>query len=203
MLPSIGGPAEASTVKKLRSKPVGDMHAGAMKGPDRSDNRIPRLVSCLADPSRYRMLSLLLEGDYCVSELAGRVGLSQSCTTRHLQILQRAGVLTRTRAGKRVMFRLREGDAELSRLIELLILRRPLVTNEAPARSDAAKAVVATPTAPRSRGGSRDAGQRRAGGRPSDAVTISLPTGGLVASDAPAASDSVVPPPDVAEPLFK
>ena len=149
------------------------------------------------------MLSLLLEGDYCVSELADRVGLSQSCTTRHLQILQRAGVLTRTRVGKRVMFRLREVDAELSRLIELLILRRPLVASEAPARPHATGAVVATPVPPRSRSAPRGARPGRAGGRPSDAVTLSLPAGGLVASDAPAASDSVVPPPDVAEPVSR
>ena len=94
--------------------------------------RITATLACLADPSRYKVLSLLVAGDYCVTEIAARVGLSQSCTTRHLQILQRAGVLTRTRMGKRVLFRIREGDPELDRMLELVVLRRPLETAPTP-----------------------------------------------------------------------
>src|SRR5206468_4539206 len=100
------------------------MHAHAMN----ELGRITARLACLADPSRYKVLSLLVAGDYCVTEIAAGVGLSQSCTTRHLQILQRAGVLTRTRMGKRVLFRIREGDAELDRMLELVILRSPLET---------------------------------------------------------------------------
>ena len=49
---------------------------------------------------------LLLSGvDRSVSQLAGAVRLSQSCTTRHLQALQRAGLVKRVRDGKRVLFR--------------------------------------------------------------------------------------------------
>lgn len=104
------------------------MHAHAMN----DSGRITATLACLADPSRYKVLSLLVAGDYCVTEIAARVGLSQSCTTRHLQILQRAGVLTRTRMGKRVLFRIREGDPELDRMLELVVLRRPLETASTP-----------------------------------------------------------------------
>jgi predicted transcriptional regulator len=58
-----------------------------------------RLLACIAEPSRYRVLMALAEGDRCVTEVAAAVGLSQSCTTRHLQTLQRAGVLERVREG--------------------------------------------------------------------------------------------------------
>ena len=59
------------------------MHPYAMD--DR--NRISGLVSSLADPSRLKVVSVLAESDCCVSDLARRIGLSQSCTTRHLQNL--------------------------------------------------------------------------------------------------------------------
>ena len=109
------------------------MHASAMNDLE----RIPGMLASLADPSRYRVVCVLAEGDYCVSEIAQRVGLSQSCTTRHLQTLQRAGVLTRTRAGKRVLFRIREGDADLSRVLALLVLRQPLSAPAGPPREPA------------------------------------------------------------------
>ena len=41
-----------------------------------------------------------------MSELAARVGLSQSCTTRHLQALERVGIVRSERAGKRVITRI-------------------------------------------------------------------------------------------------
>lgn len=65
-----------------------------------------RLMSCLGDPSRYQLVSQLVRGERCVSDLARQVGLSQSCTTRHLQALQREQIVRRERAGKRVLFRL-------------------------------------------------------------------------------------------------
>jgi hypothetical protein len=52
----------------------------------------------------------LAEAERCVGELAVAVGLSQSCTTRHLQALERLGLVEGRREGKRVCFRLR-GEA--------------------------------------------------------------------------------------------
>ena len=69
--------------------------------------RSRHLLACLGDPSRFRIVLSLLEADRCVTELAGEVALSQSCTTRHLQFLEREGIVRGDRQGKRVMFRLR------------------------------------------------------------------------------------------------
>jgi ArsR family transcriptional regulator len=63
-----------------------------------------RFLACLSDPSRFSLVTTLLEGPRCVTELATMVGLSQSCTTRHLQILERAGIVAGERRGKRVLF---------------------------------------------------------------------------------------------------
>jgi len=69
-------------------------------------NQKQQFLACLSDPSRFHLLATLAGGPRCVTELAERVGLSQSCTTRHLQALQREGIVTGERRGKRVFFSL-------------------------------------------------------------------------------------------------
>ena len=81
------------------------------------------LLACLGDRSRFRVVASLLDGEACVTELAARVGLSQSCTTRHLQALAREGVVLRTRQGKRVVFRVRDDDPRVAALIEWAMQR--------------------------------------------------------------------------------
>ena len=94
------------------------MHSYAM-----NESRLQRLLACLGDPSRFRVLSVLVEGDRCVTEIAVRVRLSQSCTTRHLQTLQREGVVSRVRSGKRVFFRIVQSDPLVTRILEWALLR--------------------------------------------------------------------------------
>lgn len=65
-----------------------------------------QFLACLGDRSRFSLLSTLAGGPRCVTELAELVGLSQSCTTRHLQALQREGIVHGERRGKRVIFSL-------------------------------------------------------------------------------------------------
>jgi len=56
-----------------------------------------RVLACLGDPSRFRMVALLAGGDRCVTDIAREVRLSQSCTTRHLQVLLRHAIVSRVR----------------------------------------------------------------------------------------------------------
>lgn len=88
------------------------MHPHAMDG--RIDALQPRLRA-LADPSRFRILHLLRAGARCVGEVAEGVGLSQSCTTRHLQVLVRAGLVRREPKGRQVR-------VTLSQRAEVLLL---------------------------------------------------------------------------------
>lgn len=81
---------------------------------------VHRAISSLGHDSRFQLALLLLECPACVSDLAKRVGLSQSCTTRHLQALQRAGVVRGTRDGKRVVFRTVTDRDEIAALLALL-----------------------------------------------------------------------------------
>src|SRR5499427_5132223 len=95
------------------------MHGHAM---DTRLARIPRppqlpqlqdALAVLAAPRRFDLLVLMLAGERrSVSQLAEAVRLSQSCTTRHLQALARAGLVKGERDGKRVVFRIAPRDAE-------------------------------------------------------------------------------------------
>jgi DNA-binding transcriptional ArsR family regulator len=88
---------------------------------DRQHTRFHRALAALGAPRRYELLVLVLSGrDRSVSQLARAVRLSQSCTTRHLQALERAGLVKGWRDGKRVVFRPEPRDAEASALLASL-----------------------------------------------------------------------------------
>jgi DNA-binding transcriptional ArsR family regulator len=73
---------------------------------DPGDGDVRPVLACLGVASRFRLVRALAGADRCVGELAAAVGLSQSCTTRHLQALERLGLVKGRREGRRVRFRL-------------------------------------------------------------------------------------------------
>src|SRR5438105_5310563 len=77
------------------------MHMRAMNS---QSLRSQRILACLGDASRFRVMAELVRGTRYVTDLARRVGLSQSCTTRHLQHLEREGLVRSARDGRRLFF---------------------------------------------------------------------------------------------------
>jgi uncharacterized protein YndB with AHSA1/START domain len=65
------------------------------------------LLTALADPARWRLVSLLAERPRSVGVLAQLAGARQPQTTKHLQTLERAGVVTSQRTGQRRVYALR------------------------------------------------------------------------------------------------
>ena len=90
------------------------MHPRAM---DSSRPAAQALLACLGEESRFRLVQALMGGARCVTDLAAEVGLSQSCTTRHLQSLERRRLVSGRRDGKRVYYRIREDDPGLMPLL--------------------------------------------------------------------------------------
>ncbi len=64
------------------------------------------LFKALADPTRLRILGLLLAGEICVCHIHESLGISQPKASRHLAYLRRAGLVTTQRAGLWVHYRL-------------------------------------------------------------------------------------------------
>jgi len=60
-------------------------------------NQLDAIFSALADPTRRAILAHLTEGDLTVGELTVPFGVSQPAISRHLKVLERAGLVSRTR----------------------------------------------------------------------------------------------------------
>jgi DNA-binding transcriptional ArsR family regulator len=57
-------------------------------------------LSALADPTRRAILARLTQGDATVNELAEPFAISLPAVSRHLKVLQRAGLISRGRAAQ-------------------------------------------------------------------------------------------------------
>ena len=63
-------------------------------------DHLSNTFAALADPTRRAILRRLEEGDATVNELAAPFSVSQPAISRHLKVLERAGLITRTRAAQ-------------------------------------------------------------------------------------------------------
>ncbi len=55
------------------------------------------VFGALADPTRRAILARLIDGDRTVAELAAPFSMSQPAVSRHLKVLESAGLISRTR----------------------------------------------------------------------------------------------------------
>jgi DNA-binding transcriptional ArsR family regulator len=60
-------------------------------------DQLSAVFSALADPTRRAILARLAEGDATVAELAAPFQMSQPAVSKHLKVLERAGLISRTR----------------------------------------------------------------------------------------------------------
>ena len=62
-----------------------------------SVDQLSAVFGALADPTRRAILTRLTKGDATVAELAAPFGVSQPAISRHLRVLERAGLISRRR----------------------------------------------------------------------------------------------------------
>lgn len=62
-----------------------------------NDDQVDLIFSALANPTRRAIVMRLLEGDATVGELAQPFSMSPPAVTRHLKVLEAAGLMTRKR----------------------------------------------------------------------------------------------------------
>src|ERR687894_2997546 len=60
-------------------------------------DRLSAVFGALADPTRRAILARLTQGDANVAELAAPFSISQPAISRHLKVLEQAGLISRTR----------------------------------------------------------------------------------------------------------
>ena len=63
-------------------------------------DRLDRVFAALADPTRRAMLARLVSGDVTVNQLVEQFELTQPAISKHLKVLERAGLVSRSRAAQ-------------------------------------------------------------------------------------------------------
>jgi DNA-binding transcriptional ArsR family regulator len=63
-------------------------------------DRLSMIFAALADPTRRAILARLTEGDATVTELAEPFSISLPAISRHLKVLEQAGLITRSRSAQ-------------------------------------------------------------------------------------------------------
>jgi DNA-binding transcriptional ArsR family regulator len=61
---------------------------------------LTRTFAALADPTRRAILARLIEGDATVNELAEPFPISVQAVSKHLKVLERAGLISRGRSAQ-------------------------------------------------------------------------------------------------------
>ena len=74
--------------------------------------RFIRTMKALSDPNRVKMLKLLQEKNLCVCELTHVLGLAQSTVSKHLKILEEAGLVRFEKEGAWVNYQLAAVDED-------------------------------------------------------------------------------------------
>jgi DNA-binding transcriptional ArsR family regulator len=64
------------------------------------DDDLSLTFAALADPTRRAMLARLAEGDLTVNELRAPFALTQQAISKHLKVLERAGLVSRGRSAQ-------------------------------------------------------------------------------------------------------
>ncbi len=71
--------------------------------------RFIRVMKALSDPSRVRVLKLLQDEELCVCNIQGFLQLAQSTVSRHMKVLEDAGLVERRRQGTWIIYKLSAG----------------------------------------------------------------------------------------------
>ena len=65
-----------------------------------SSDPLSTIFAALADPTRRALLARLADGEANVTELARPFAMSQPAVSKHLKVLERAGLISRSRASQ-------------------------------------------------------------------------------------------------------
>jgi DNA-binding transcriptional ArsR family regulator len=102
-------------------------------------DRLSLVFGALADPTRRAILIRLTEGEATVAELAAPFQVSQPAISRHLKVLETAGLISRTR---RATARLSHLEAEPLREVTTWLARYQRFWDESHERLDDLLAVL-------------------------------------------------------------
>jgi ArsR family transcriptional regulator len=98
---------------------------------------VEQVFKALADPTRIRIVGLLLGGEICVCHMHETLGIPQSKASRHLAYLRRAGLVEAEKRGLWVYYRLARQREHIAQT--LLDAARHCIGHLSDVRRDGAK----------------------------------------------------------------
>lgn len=81
-----------------------------------------KLLKALGDETRLNIVRCLLDGEKCACKLVPAAGKSQPTVSRHLKILEEAGVLESRRVGVNIWYGIKSSEAR--KILKMLGVRK-------------------------------------------------------------------------------
>lgn len=80
------------------------------------------VLKALAQPTRLKIVDFLRDGERCVCEIFPAIGEEQSNTSRHLNMMMAAGVLSRRKDGLKIYYAIKHPEVlEVMDIISLIV----------------------------------------------------------------------------------
>ena len=83
------------------------------------------ILKTLGQPTRLKIIDFLRNGERCVCEIFPAIGEEQSNTSRHLNLMVSAGVLSRRKEGVKIFYTVKHPE-----ILEIVELARQITTLE-------------------------------------------------------------------------
>ncbi len=87
------------------------------------------ILKALAQPTRLKILDFLRDGERCVCEIFPAIGEEQSNTSRHLNMMLSAGILSRRKDGLKIFYAIKHLE-----VLEIVALADRIMTHETTGR---------------------------------------------------------------------
>lgn len=94
------------------------------------------ILKALAQPTRLKIIDFLRDGERCVCEIFPAIGEEQSNTSRHLNMMLAAGVLSRRKDGLKIYYAIKHPE-----ILEIIDIVTGIMRLEIAGRHQLLKAV--------------------------------------------------------------
>lgn len=109
------GPAETCQVRSVNHDDVSRVRGQLLAADVYAD--LAALFAALGDPTRARIVHVLLSQEMCTCDVAAAIGLTESAVSQHLRLLRNLRLVKNRRAGKVVYYSL--DDAHVAQLVRI------------------------------------------------------------------------------------
>jgi len=94
------------------------------------------ILKAIAQETRLSILELLRDGERCVCEIFPEINYEQSNVSRHLNLMLKAGILTRRKDGLKIFYAIKHPE-----VLAIIDLAEALMKREVGSRHDLLRAI--------------------------------------------------------------